>query len=72
MVQSAIEAVTASNVSAAQIVKTARAAIAGMSGGGGGGSISFNPGGGSFGTFARTAVGVLNSFNNPLRGVFRT
>ncbi len=71
MVQAAIEAVTASNGSAAQIVKTARAAIAGMSGGGGGGSISFNPGGGSFGTFARTAVGVLNSFNNPLRGVFR-
>ena len=71
MVQAAIEAVTASNGSAAQIVKTARAAIAGMSGGGGGGSISFNPGGGSFGNFARTAVGVLNSFNNPLQGVFR-
>jgi hypothetical protein len=74
MVANAIESVNASNASTASIIQQAFAAVrsasassGGMmaSGGGGGG------GGSSFGGFAKTAVSVLNSFNNPLRGMFR-
>jgi len=73
MVANAIESVNASNSSTASIIQQAFAAVRSASASSGGMMASGGGGGGgsSFGGFAKTAVSVLNSFNNPLRGMFR-
>ena len=79
MVADAIAAVNSSNSSTASIISRAFDAVRSAQGASSGGSIMVSGGGGggggggssSFGGFARTAVSVLNSFNNPLRGMFR-
>ena len=74
MVANAIESVNASNSSTASIIQQAFAAVRSASSGSAGGAMMASGGGGggsSFGGFAKTAVSVLNSFNNPLRGMFR-
>ena len=79
MVADEIAAVNSSNSSTASIISRAFDAVRSAQGASSGGSIMVSGGGGggggggssSFGGFARTAVSVLNSFNNPLRGMFR-
>ena len=78
MVADAIAAVNSSNSSTASIITRAFDAVRSAQGAASGGGMMVSSGGGgggggssSFGGFARTAVSVLNSFNNPLRGMFR-
>ena len=69
IVQMALSAVEASNGSNRQFIQTAEAGIRQLLGAQAGGG-SFANVGGTTGTVLRTAVAVLNSFNNPLRGIF--
>ena len=65
----ALAAVESSNGSNRQFIQTAEAGIRSLLGAQAGGG-SFANVGGTTGTVLRTAVAVLNSFNNPLRGIF--
>ena len=70
IVQMALAAVEAQNGSNRQFISTAESAIRNLLGAQQGGG-TFASVGGTTGTVLRTAVAVLNSFNNPLRGIFR-
>ena len=69
IVQMALSAVEASNGSNRQFISRAEAGIRQLLGAQAGGGTFANVGG-TTGTVLRTAVAVLNSFNNPLRGIF--
>ena len=69
IVQMALAAVEAQNGSNRQFIQTAESAIRQLLGAQTGGGTFANVGG-TTGTVLRTAVAVLNSFNNPLRGIF--
>ena len=69
IVQMALAAVESSNGSNRQFISTAESAIRSILGAQAGGGTFANVGG-TTGTVLRTAVAVLNSFNNPLRGIF--
>ncbi len=69
IVQMALSAVEAQNGSNREFIQTAESAIRSLLGAQQGGG-TFSSVGGSTGTVLRTAVAVLNSFNNPLRGIF--
>ena len=70
VVQMALAAVEAQNGSNRQFIQTAESAIRNLLGAQAGGGTFANVGG-TTGTVLRTAVAVLNSFNNPLRGIFQ-
>ena len=70
IVQMALAAVEAQNGSNRQFISTAESAIRSLLGAQQGGGTFANVGG-TTGTVLRTAVAVLNSFNNPLRGIFQ-
>ena len=69
IVQMALAAVESSNGNNRQFIQTAEAGIRQLLGAQAGGGTFANVGG-TTGTVLRTAVAVLNSFNNPLRGIF--
>jgi len=69
IVQMALAAVESSNGSNRQFIQTAEAGIRSLLGAQAGGGTFANVQG-TTGTVLRTAVAVLNSFNNPLRGIF--
>ena len=69
IVQMALAAVESQNGSNRQFIQTAEGAIRSLLGAQAGGGTFANVGG-TTGTVLRTAVAVLNSFNNPLRGIF--
>tara|TARA_A100001515_G_scaffold39206_2_gene30882 strand:+ start:413 stop:3220 length:2808 start_codon:yes stop_codon:yes gene_type:complete len=70
IVQMALAAVESSNGSNRQFISRAEAGIRQLLGAQAGGGTFANVGG-TTGTVLRTAVAVLNSFNNPLRGIFQ-
>ena len=70
IVQMALAAVEAQNGSNREFINTAESAIRQLLGAQQGGGTFANVGG-TTGTVLRTAVAVLNSFNNPLRGIFQ-
>ena len=65
----ALAAVESQNGSNRSFIQTAEAGIRQILGAQAGGGTFANVGG-TTGTVLRTAVAVLNSFNNPLRGIF--
>ena len=69
IVQMALSAVESSNGNNRLFIQKAEAGIRSLLGAQAGGG-SFANVGGTTGTVLRTAVAVLNSFNNPLRGIF--
>ena len=69
IVQMALAAVESQNGSNRSFIQTAEAGIRQILGAQAGGGTFANVGG-TTGTVLRTAVAVLNSFNNPLRGIF--
>ena len=70
IVQMALAAIESSNGSNRQFISRAEAGIRQLLGAQAGGGTFANVGG-TTGTVLRTAVAVLNSFNNPLRGIFQ-
>ena len=70
IVQMALAAVESQNGTNRQFIQTAESAIRQLLGAQQGGGTFANVGG-TTGTVLRTAVAVLNSFNNPLRGIFQ-
>ena len=70
IVQMALAAVESQNGTNRQFIQTAESAIRQLLGAQQGGG-TFSNVGGTTGTVLRTAVAVLNSFNNPLRGIFQ-
>ena len=69
IVQMALAAVESSNGSNREFIQVAEAGIRQLLGAQAGGGTFANVQG-TTGTVLRTAVAVLNSFNNPLRGIF--